>query len=143
MSIDEWILHKEAPCSSGRWEWRGTSFSLSGDVDLIRRAEEKGSQLTFKDGSLVGSDRGEWGGELSWHPLRKKAIGLINDNVAAIIPDGDNAVAIFGLAHLGLDYGYALTLRRPENGGWETREVGRFFSEPSAVTALGDGEFAV
>jgi hypothetical protein len=65
------------------------------------------------------------------------------ENVIAILRDGDNAVAVFGLSHMGLDYGRAMSLTRKSDGVWATGGFVQFFAEPEAITALGNGRFAV
>ncbi|GEM_PF-6791361 len=99
--------------------------------------------LDFPDGKLVGVNHGEWGGELSWQPRKAKPEVIDKENVIAILKDGDNAVAIFGLAHMGLDYGRAMSLIRKSDGTWETGRPIQFFAEPEAITAVGNRRFAV
>jgi hypothetical protein len=107
------------------------------------RVERNGTTLDFPDGKLVGVNRGEWGGELSWQPRKAKPEVFDKENVIAILKDGDNAVAIFGLAHMGLDYGRAMSLTRKSDAAWATGRLIQFFAEPEAITALGNGRFAV
>jgi hypothetical protein len=143
MGIDRSILHEEPACSSGRWEWQGRSFSLSRDGRLMDRVERNGTTLDFPDGKLVGVNHGEWGGELSWQPRNAKPEVIDKENVIAILKEGDNAVAIFGLAHMSLDYGRAMSLTRKSDGTWATGRLIQLFAEPEAITALGNGRFAV
>ena len=143
MGIDRWILHDDPACSSSRWEWQGQSFPLARDTRLIDRVERNGTTLEFPDGKLVGVNHGEWGGELSWQPRKAKPAVIDKENVIAILKDGDNAVAILGLSHMGLDYGRAISIRRKSDGTWGTGRLIQFFAEPEAVTALGGGRFAV
>jgi hypothetical protein len=142
MGVDRWILHDEPACSSGRWDWQGQSFPLARDTRLIDRVERNGTTLDFPDGKLVGVNHGEWGGELSWQPKKTKPEVIDKENVIAILKDGDNAVAVFGLSHMGLDYGRAMSLKRKPDGAWATGRFMQFFAEPEAVTALGNGRFA-
>jgi hypothetical protein len=83
------------------------------------------------------------GGELSWQPRNAKPEVIDKENVIAILRDGDNAVAIFGLAHMSLDYGRAMSLTRKSDGTWATGRLIQLFAEPEAITALGNGRFAV
>jgi len=136
-------LPEEPACSSGRWDWQGQSFPLSKDTRLIDSVERNGTTLDFPDGKLVGVNHGEWGGELSWQPRKAKPEVIDKENVIAILKDGENAVAVFGLAHLGLNYGRAMSLRRKPDGVWATGRSMQFFAEPEAITALGNGKFAV
>jgi hypothetical protein len=143
MGIDHSLLHEEPACSSGQWEWQGQSFPLAKDTRLIDRAERNGITLDFPDGKLVGVNHGEWGGELSWQPRKVKPAVIEKENVIAILRDGDNAVAILGLSHMGLDYGFAMSLTRSPTGAWIMSKTIQFFAEPEAIAALGDRKFAV
>ena len=68
---------------------------------------------------------------------------LQRDNVVALEYDTDGAIAIFGLAHMSFDYGSALKITRNADGTFNQTEVAIFPSEPTAITRLKDGKFAV
>lgn len=143
MEINIETIHKEPDCASGRWEWGGQSFLLSKDPRLIDRAERIGTTLSFPDGKLIGVNHGEWGGELTWKPKKAQPEVIDAENVIAILKDGDSAVAILGLSHLGLNYGRAMSLRRKPDGAWAIGRLMQLFAEPEAITALDNGRFAV
>lgn len=143
MEIDRWVLHDETTCSTGSWEWQNQRFSLAKDGRLIEKSERKGSRVSFQDGKLTGTNQGEWGGELSWLPNSGKPVTIDKENVLAITRDGGGAVAIFGLAHLGLNYGYAISLTRKPDRTWRISRTMQFFAEPEAVTDLGNRRLAV
>jgi len=139
-AVDSSALRDRDACSSGRWEWEKERFSLARD----RSPRHKGNSiLSFQDGKLVGSNFGEHGGSLSWRPESGESIEIINFNVVAILRDGEDAVAILGLAHMGFDDGYAVSLARRAAGSWTVTRTMQLLARPEAVAALKNGRFAV
>ncbi len=57
--IDNFALGVSSGCTSGKWRWKNEIFSM--DVGYMQN-----KSLSFHDGSLAGTDNGEWGGELYW-----------------------------------------------------------------------------
>jgi len=126
-------LNPKVPgCRSGEWKWNETVFRVVTGKDSLRIA----------DGVLRGTNNGEFGGELTWHPRHGKAQTIQGENVLAIEPDGEGAIVLFGLAHISLDYGYAVRVSRDENGVWQPSEIARLPGQASGLVNLGDGLFA-
>jgi HEAT repeat protein len=73
--------------------------------------------LRIERGWLVGSDRGEWGGELAYIEDGHAPQIILRENVEDIYKLGDRYVAVSGLAHLFANRGqiYELT---PTEEGW-------------------------
>lgn len=59
-----------------------------------------GCGLRVANGHLLGSDRGEWGGELVHQTAKGTTTMLLKENVRSIHRIGDTLVAVTGLAHL-------------------------------------------
>jgi hypothetical protein len=76
--------------------------------------------LAIPGGFLLGTDEGEWGGDLTWISADgKRARKLGNENVHGLALLGPNQVVVLeGLNHMGLETGHALWLR-PSSGAWE------------------------
>ena len=68
-------------------------------------------------------------------------IKLHGDNVIAILPDGSNAVVIYGLDYVE-PTGYALLFTRTASGDWQAKVIARFLSAPHAFTTLSPGLYA-
>ena len=116
--IDREVLDGVPDCPTKQWQWGDTSFGLP------VRSNERDTELQVNDGKFVGTNHGEWGGELMWRPTRGDPDSIQKDNVVGIEPDTDGPVALFGLAHMGLAYGYALQVR--SNGErWKPVEIAR------------------
>jgi hypothetical protein len=105
--------------------------------------ERNGTTLDFPDGKLVVVNHGDGAENSPGQPRKAKREVIDKENVIAILKDGDNAVALFGLAQLGLNYGRAMSLTRKPDGVWATGRSMQFFAEPEAITALGNAKFAV
>ena len=93
-------------------------------------------------GVLVGTNMGEFGGELTWQPVDGQAQLLIKDNVIAIEPCDSGAIVLFGLAHMGLVHGYAVRVSQRGDGGWSLTELARLPSSAEALATIGPGMFA-
>lgn len=61
-------------------------------------------------GELLGSDRGEFGGELAFRSQEGRIIPLVGKNVKALYKTPSGYVAITGLAHLSTNEGEALSI---------------------------------
>jgi HEAT repeats len=57
-------------CGSRRWEWHDIRFSLP-------PTSTRAPSLWLGAGALIGSNRGEWGGELAWSPVNGQVQSLI------------------------------------------------------------------
>lgn len=134
------VLGKNPLCKSHRWRWNRAEFSTPDARDYS--AKEISSSLRTGDGEFVGTDRGEWGGELVWRSSKGEPHSLRKDNVVGIERDGDGVVALFGLNHMGLAYGYALNIDQTLGGKWKLTEVARLPAEADALAAIGPGIFA-
>ncbi len=75
-----------------------------------------------EDGWLVGSDRGEWGGELVYLPPDGPSVTLHDGNVEDIYLLGHQLVATTGLAHMMMNRGFLLKIDRNDSG--------RYFAAP-------------
>jgi len=75
--------------------------------------------LKVENGWLVGSDRGEWGGELVFIDDEGNSKILLNKSVEDIHRLGNLTIATTGLAHLGMNNGVIYKLELNKNGDWE------------------------
>lgn len=116
-------------CPSGRWRWEGNEFA----TPVARAAKE----LDVPGGRLIGVDRGEWGGELRFRSLTGQESVLSHDNVVGLMPAKDGAIILFGLTHLGMNRGYAMSARQKDNV-WSLTLIDKLPGRPVAVSTLGD-----
>lgn len=72
---------------------------------------------SFENGWLIGSDAGEWGGNLFWLKTDgSRKTELLNDNVRGIVKVGKDVFILSGMAHLGTDEGKIYKLKTDEKG---------------------------
>jgi len=133
--IDREVLERVSDCPSKRWQWEDISFGFP-------RSDHRDIEFQLPEGRFMGSNHGEWGGELVWRPKNGKSESIQRDNVVGIEPDEDGPVVLFGLAHMGLAYGYALHITRPNGEGWKSVEVARLPAEADALVRISPDLFA-
>jgi HEAT repeat protein len=129
------------PCKGNTWIWNGNSFRL------FASHEDRVSSLQFRNGNmwgeLVGTNNGEWGGQLAWRPLKGQPLTLLRDNVVDMKYASGAAIVLFGLAHMSFNYGYMLKVSRNSDGTWDEAEVARLPGVPGAWTDLSPDLFAI
>lgn len=134
-AIDHEILSSAPSCSANIWNWNGTIFGSP--------PEHQGKvRLLASGGKFIGTNHGEWGGELSWVPDNGNVVAIHKNNVVGIESAADGPIVLFGLAHLTLADGYALHVRYDSQGKWERVEVARLPAEGDALAAIAPNLFA-
>ena len=94
------------------------------------------SALEIGDGYLVGTDRGEWGGELRWydHSGQEKLV-LFEGNVVDIRQIKTRVVVLTGLTHLTSSSGSILVLERNSQvAEWQVSDEHSLLAAPEAST---------
>jgi HEAT repeat protein len=134
-SIGRSTLRSQPMCSSRRWEWNGIRFSRPTSSTRVLG-------LALGPGALVGSNRGEWGGDLTWKPVNGQVQLLHKHNVVAIQPADGGAIVLFGLDHMGLVDGYAVRVSRRGDDDWSLSEVARLPSTADALATIEPNLFA-
>lgn len=119
-------------CVSRQWEWNGQHIPAFSRQSSFREDGENWGELRRLDlagGFLLGSNRGEWLGELVWHPHGGEPEVLLADAVLEILPYQDGALVFTGLAHLGMNQGAVF---RIEFGETQSPRVFRVAELPEA-----------
>jgi HEAT repeat protein len=135
-AINREVLTGVSDCPSKLWQWKDTSFRFP------KRSYDGDTELLVQDGKFVGTNHGEWGGELVWRPAIGEPESIEKDNVVGIEPDADGPIVLFGLAHMGLAYGYAVHITRANGETWKAVEVARLPAEAGALVTIGPRLFA-
>ncbi len=140
-TITEGVRGRRASCPGNRWQWQNETFTTHSGQDETAHSLRFGNGNLW--GELVGTDHGEWGGTFSWVPARGRSEVLDRDNVHGMEYDNDGAIVLFGLAHMGFNYGYALKVSQNADGTWTQTEVARFPGEPESWMRLNSDRVAV
>jgi hypothetical protein len=122
-------------CEWQVWNYRGEQITFE-------RARNSGKVISFPDGELIGTDRGEFGGDLRWKSSDDNEVVLVNDNTIEIFPIDDGFVSIHGISHLTISYGFAVHVKRGEDGTFSAEEIARFPAAAYQVKQLGEDMFA-
>ena len=99
-----WDFPEGERCESGVWSWQDHRIP-EGRTDAVSTPPDAGQfgerwELASGDYTLIGTDRGEWGGEV-WLQIDDTApVLLVEDNVVTMRSLSDGAVVTTGLDHL-------------------------------------------
>ena len=136
--ITQSILGQVAACPGHRWQWNDKAFILS------ENSGKNSHSTPLWGGTLTGTDHGEFMGELSWVKEPGKPVSILKDNVRALATTVDGeAIAMFGLAHMGFNYGYVLRVERTPGETFNLSEVTQLPAEGGGMVSLGPDLFAV
>jgi len=94
--------------------------------------------IKVSDGWLLGSDKGEWGGDLIFVGDDWKPIVVINDNISGIYKTPIGISVVTGVTHLGINYGYIYIVENSD-GNWVAREIANIYGDAFLVEQQVDG----
>lgn len=81
------------------------AIELTGNnIETFKAPRKSQIELPFEGGMLVGIDRGEWGGKLTYK-AKGKEVQIKEGNIFTIFSLNGKVYFIEGLAHLSYDYG--------------------------------------
>jgi hypothetical protein len=98
--------------------------------------------LKVPGGWLLGSNIGEFGGDLVFANEDKNAYVVINDNIKGIFNSPIGIVVVTGLGHMSSMYGYIYTVKKLGNK-WVAKEFAEIYDNPYIVEQLEDGEILI
>lgn len=139
----DWITEKEArslrfPVAVLPEDLTSIPVRLRGDRD-----EEKMRGVKVDDGYLVGSDRGEWGGEIVHVNRAGKARILMPVNTEAIYTTKAGIVAVTGVAHFTFNSGCLFRISKTADGEWSASKWRVLPGAPEVSRLLKDGNLFV
>ena len=107
----------------------------------VEQVPEVGIQVA--DGYLLGSDRGEFGGELVFVDSSGRQTTLLSENVHEICAMPFGIVAVTGLSHLGMGGGDLFKVWKGDDGAWRTSRWRVLPDAPSTAGMLASGNLYV
>ena len=136
------VLGDIPACSSQRWRLHSLVIHFPGQSSSYV-PKTVSARLANGRGFLRGSNGGEFGSTLTWEPLVGPSKVVYHGyEVIGIFPDGDGAIAVIGLAHLGIDFSVVVSLDLGADGRWTLHEVARLPSMSSAMVQISTGVYA-
>jgi hypothetical protein len=135
------------PPKAGSDEWYPLNYSdnefgvkiIDGKLDIKKVNEVNKCELKIPGGTLIGINRGEWGGQLSFKPedTTKNAIDIKRGNIKFIFRFKDKVYFIEGLAHMGYSGGAIFELITTNNN-FTFNKLVDFDDAPEAFTIYKD-----
>jgi len=115
------------------------------NVIEIREEFEQAPDLALRinNGWLAASNRGEWGGELVFHPDSGPAALVLEDNIEDVYEFGERYIAVAGLAHLTMNSGLIYELSQDAVGKWKAKEWLRLPGAPDSSWLVDTGELLI
>jgi len=147
----EVIIPKEfvetVPPKVGSNEWYSLNYSsnefgvkiIDRKLEIKKINEVNECELSISNGKLIGVNRGEWGGKLTFMPAdtTKKSIEIKRGNIKFIFKFKDKIYFIEGLAHLGFSGGALFELDAKDNM-FTYKQLVDFDDAPEAFTIYQD-----
>jgi hypothetical protein len=99
--------------------------------------------LRVAHGWLTGSNRGEWGGELTYVDDKGTRQQVLNQNVEDVYFLGKDIVAVTGLAHLISNYGMIYKVAQSADGTWVATAWRALPGAPESSSLVDTGELLV
>ena len=147
----DWI-EVAPPATPREWQcanYASVEYAVSGggasalDIRAVSSQGQPERQLALADGTLYGSNHGEWGGKIEWQAKgSRERVQVHGDNTQALFARGDEVFALTGLSHLGMDHGELVRLRRSA-GGWKAEKILDLGTAPYASYRLDDDRVLV
>lgn len=136
-------------CEAGPWRWNGRTIERDARRVRTTIAEPRGpsrnepwgtsggaaAELVVDDGRLVGTNRGEWGGDLYYEADGRPARKIHSGNIVDIVRGPDGVVAVGGISHMIIDEGFFVAVERAADGYKAGREL-PLPSEPRYVVPI-------
>ncbi|MGZ4056921.1 MAG: hypothetical protein ACXVPU_02850 [Bacteroidia bacterium] len=131
------------PPKLGSSEWYKLNYSnnefgvkiIDGKLEIKKVDEVNECELNISNGKIVGVNRGEWGGKLTFVPTdtTKKSVEIKSGNIKFIFTFKDKVYFIEGLAHLSMSSGALYELDN-NNDSFSFKKLLDFEDAPEAFT---------
>lgn len=135
------------PPKAGSSEWYPLNYSqnefsvkiIDGKLEIKKVDEINECELNISNGKLIGINRGEWCGKLTFEPTdtTKRSIEIKRGNIKFIFTFNDKIYFIEGLAHLSMSSGALYELDNT-NDNFSYKKLLEFDDAPEAFTIYQD-----
>jgi hypothetical protein len=144
MAVRPGVLRKLPSCPGNRWRWKRTAFRIG-----ARRREEDdfydsaASSLLVQDGELIGTNHGEWGGNLVWVPSKGAPRILLRDNVTGLAFSGKGSMFVFLDESIVSGDGAIAIFRRDASDKWNLSPLVQLPARADRWTNFGPDRLAM
>lgn len=135
----DWDALNPLNCHSGQWAWQGRPITDAQYQWEDTQGPNGEISVHTPSGQFTGTNRGEWGGELTWYSGTEHETELIPENVLALHPYGDGAIVAVGLAHGFSNRGEILRVEIQPTGGPVIHRVAELPEAPYGGISHVDG----
>lgn len=128
-------------------KWRELNYArnefgvkiIDNKLNIEKVKERNTAELKINGGNLIGINRGEWGGKLSFVPndKNKKEIEIKEGNIKFVFEFNDKIYFIEGLAHLSYSGGVIFELKK-DGENFTYKNIMEFDDAPEAFTIYGN-----
>ena len=109
------------------------------DTGALPEPSQIEHSLSAFHGTLLGTNNGEWGGELLFATSAGDVDILVKDNVHGIVKNDTGIFAFTGLAHMSANSGHIYKISQADSGDIRASDLGELPGAPSNVHQLPDG----
>jgi len=144
--------HRETrECASETWTWSGGEASAQHngvpESKMQMLSDKTGLRYLHafhevENGTFLGADGGEWGGALWFQPKDGARVKLFGDNIVDVNESANGIIALTGVAHIVMNYGYVLSIK-PQGTGYSVQEQIALPGAPRYMIAVGGGEYLI
>jgi hypothetical protein len=113
----------------------------NGNVSIVKERMVGMYRLETDNGTIIGTNRGEWGGELIYKNDTLEYT-ILNENICGIINYNNEIYVLTGLSHLGISKGRIVKLELI-NDKWRSTFSWEFNSSPEIYTVYNNKLYIV
>jgi HEAT repeat protein len=121
------------------YEHIGREIPRCGLVDL----HQEEIRFKVRNGTLVGTNRGEWGGKLTFIDSNETVHPILEDNICGIFGDSQRVLVIAGLAHLMGNRGIVYELILNDKGSYDAKKLVTLPGAPAGMFRFPHGGIVV
>ncbi|MCF6314149.1 MAG: HEAT repeat domain-containing protein [Verrucomicrobiales bacterium] len=118
------------------------TYSIEGKV-VRKRKVVPNVGIKLHKGYLLGSSRGEWGGELIYMDENGKSLMILEENIQGIYHYASEIVVVTGLAHMSSNRGTIYKVSQDKRRNWMARKWRALPGAPVFSSMLKDGSLYV
>lgn len=141
-SLDEDDAQDIASFNQERQDYSQLFVEAFNKAPILEGARPIGTDLKTSDGEFIGTDNGEFGGELVFANGATRQT-VLSENILAIAKQGNRIIVVTGLNHMITDEGFILEVARGGEGLWKATRLWRLPGAPYQIVMTSDGSIGL